>query len=70
MHVRSESLRLVGQRARDLWTGGGYMYPLLSTLARRRSQADLERRWRGGVRVRPACDNDTDQHPKLPQRQM
>ena len=30
MHVRSESLRLVGQRARDLWTGGGYRYPLLS----------------------------------------
>ena len=39
MHVRSESLRLVGQRARDRETGG-YAYSLPT---QQRSQADLER---------------------------
>jgi hypothetical protein len=51
MHVRTESLRLVGQMARDQRQVD--MDPLLLLSTQRLSQADLES-MRGGVRVRPA----------------
>ena len=35
-----------------------YPLPTQRLSQAREAQADLERSWRGGVRVRPACDNE------------